>query len=215
MKTSCMYYLAGCDGTGKTTQVRLLCQRLRAGGVRVLHLWLRFPFFLSLPLLGYARWKGFSWQERNRDVRIGYWDFVHSKMLVHLLPWTMLLDAYIATFLRVSIPIALGYVLVCDRFVLDMLVDLALGCGKDDLYLSLPGRWFNKLIPESARIVILDLDSASIQARRPDLAIDRSLPKRLDLYRRMGEAWEIPIISSKHTVSVMYEIISDIFFSAQ
>ena len=90
-------YITGCDGTGKSTQARLLLAQLKASGIKARHLWLRYPFFLSLPLLAYARLRGYSWREKTGDMEYSYWDFHRSWLMRTIFPWALLLDAALAT----------------------------------------------------------------------------------------------------------------------
>src|SRR5690606_9788348 len=110
-------YITGCDGTGKTTQANLLLKHLEAAGGRPRHLWLRFPFFLTLPLLVYARLRGFSWYEEHDGVRQGYWNFRRSWVLRTLFPWVLLVDATLAAVVKVHLPLWMGRTIVCERFV--------------------------------------------------------------------------------------------------
>ena len=176
-------YLAGADGTGKSTQARLLTARLAREGVRWRHVWLRYPFFLSVPLLAYARWRGYSWHEECGGTRHGYWAFGRSRLLRALLPWALLLDAALAALWVVYYPLWRGWTVVCQRFVLDMLVDLAVALGEPALHAQLPGRLYPCLIPRGSAVICLDLDVAAIRARRRDLASDRCLAARVAAYR--------------------------------
>jgi Cdc6-like AAA superfamily ATPase len=89
-------YIAGCDGTGKTTQSDMLIRYLRAEGEKVVHRWLRNPFFLSLPFLVYARIRKYSWYETVDGNRYGYWDFRRSRILRTVFPWFLLVDGFLA-----------------------------------------------------------------------------------------------------------------------
>lgn len=194
-------YITGCDGTGKSTQARLLTEQLRLLGVKARPLWLRFPFFFSLPLLAYARLRGLSWyEEAGGAVRHGYWDFRRSWLMKTVFPWLLLLDAALAALWKVYLPLWAGRTLVCERFVLDMLVDLALAVGDDRFYARLPGKLFPRLLPAKARTLALDLDPPAIRARRPDLASDRLLPQRLAAFRALAAGCGLPLISSRPPV---------------
>ncbi len=159
-------------------------------------MWLRYPFFFSVPLLAYARWRGYSWHEACGGVRHGYWAFGQSYLLRALLPWTLLVDAVLAALRRIYLPLWLGCVVVCERFVLDMLVDLAVAFDERDLYAGLPGRFYRRLIPRRSTVVCLDLDVPAIRARRPDLQFDRCLPVRVEAFRRLASACDVPTIST-------------------
>ena len=203
-------YLSGCDGTGKSTQARLLLARLEALGRRPRHLWLRFPFLLSLPLLAYARWRGYSWHEQTGAARHGYWDFRHSWLLRALLPWVLLLDALLAALRKIYIPLWLGRTIVCERFALDMLVDLSVAIGDARLHRRLPGRLYLRLIPRGAALIVLDLDAETIRTRRADLRTDQRLEARLDAFRRLGAERSLQVLSSTAPVDELNRRIQEL-----
>jgi thymidylate kinase len=193
-------YITGSDGTGKTTQARLLFQYLKNEGVKVQHLWLRFPFFFSLPLLAYARLRGYSYYEVKDGNRQGYWDFHRSWFLRNLLPWVLLLDAFLATLRKVTLPLLNGKTIVCERFVLDMVADLTLALKDPDFHLKLPGRWFFELLPANAQIFILDLDWKTLRSRRADLQIDRKLSRRLKIFRLLAADRSLRVLWGKKPI---------------
>ena len=190
-------YLSGCDGTGKSTQVELLLKWLAARHMRPYHLWLRYPYLLSLLLLAYARRRGYSWSEQTGQVRHGYWDFRPSWLLRACLPWSLLLDALLISLFKVYVPLWLGRTIVCERFVWDALVDLAVAMNDCNLYRRLPGRLYHYLIPPQAMVIILDLDAATIRERRADLRLDKRLETRLDMFRCLARERSLPVLSSR------------------
>ena len=193
-------YITGCDGTGKSTQARLMLEHYRAQGIEPDHLWLRFPFFLTLPLLVYARLRGLSWYEERNGVKQGYWDFRRSWLLRTLLPWVLLIDATGAAMFKVFRPLRRGKTIVCERFVFDMIVDLSLALGDPDFHRKLPGRLFLRLLPKGAHCTILTLDVDTLRQRRSDLEVDRLLSKRLDGFQRLAEDLNLPVLSSRESV---------------
>ncbi|HEY3312581.1 MAG TPA: hypothetical protein VGK00_13150 [Anaerolineales bacterium] len=200
-------YITGCDGTGKTTQSCLLFERFQTAGVKARRVWLRFPFFFSLPLLAYARWRGLSWYEQSGEVRYGYWDFSRSRLLQEVLPWLLLLDAALAGIPKIYLPLWRGETVICERFILDMLVDLGVAFGNNELYRKLPGRLYLKLLPRNARIFILDLDANTIRKRRADLLADKRLETRLEAYRSLSNNLSLRVFSSALPVNAVNELI--------
>lgn len=200
MKYSRFIYVTGADGTGKSTQARLLLDYLRKNGVCCKHLWLRFPFFASLPLLAYARWRKYSWFEETDGVRHGYWNFGHSWVLRVFLPWTLLVDATLAALLQIWTSLWLGKTIVCERFVLDMLVDLGVAFSDSGLHHRLPGRLYVHLLPSDATVIFLDLDTEAIRARRSDLRSDHRLEARLEAFRRLGKDYAVTVLSSRQSI---------------
>ena len=213
-RASRFIYITGCDGTGKTTQVNLLMHHLCRQGIEPYHVWLRFPFLLSLPLLAYARWRGYSWHEEiafdgggteRESVRHGYWDFGRSHLLRTLLPWTLLIDAGLAALQKIYLPLWRGKTVICERFVLDMLVDLSVAFADEAFHLSLPGRLYRRLLPRNSQIVILDLEAESIRQRRGDLRYDRQLDAKLGTFRRLVDAYGLTCVSSSNSVDAVCE----------
>ena len=190
-------YVTGCDGTGKSTQVALLMERIAAAGKEPMHLWLRFPFFFSLPFLAYARLAGFSVNERIGETTYGYWHVDRSPLLRTLLPWVLLFDTWLFALWKVYLPLLLwrithpNRVIVCERFALDTLVDLAVGldaidAGSGNFFQCIPGRLFWHVVPKRAAVTFLDLDAETACARRPDLMHDKRLEIRLQAFRTLA-----------------------------
>ncbi|HTX90124.1 MAG TPA: hypothetical protein VMC09_02820 [Anaerolineales bacterium] len=198
-----MIYITGCDGTGKTTQTQLLLDQLGASGFRVRHVWLRYPFFLSIPLLVYARWRGLSWYEVNGLVRHGYWNFSPSWLMRKVFPRLLLVDAGLAGILRIYLPILFGYTVVCERFTLDMVVDLSV--AMDDLSFLDSGvaAAFIRLIPKNRILVLLDLDAAEIKERRKDLVWDQRLEARLLAFRKLAVVLGIGMLKTEEPIDAI------------
>lgn len=194
------FYITGCDGTGKSTQANLLVEALRARGIQPIHLWLRFPFFFSAPFLLYARWRKYSWSEEQQGVKHGYWHFQTSWLMRAIFPWVYLLDAAFASLWKVYLPLPFGRTIVCERFAIDMLADLEMGLGDPDFHRRAPGRFFYRLVPASARVVLLDLDEETAKSRRPDLLTDHLLGRRLQTFRDLAADYGLQVENSQRPV---------------
>jgi hypothetical protein len=197
-------YLAGADGTGKSTQAGLLLGRLDQLGISCRHLWLRFPFLFSLPLLAYARCRGYSWHEVTGGIGHGYWEFRHSWLLCRLLPLTVLADAALASLFVVYLPLWTGITIVCERYVLDMLVDLSIATG-----ILMADSWalrsLLKLLPAGALVIGLTAPENLVASRRPDLEHDRRLGTKLSTYEEVFEALVCPVIPTADSVFRVHE----------
>jgi thymidylate kinase len=194
-------YLAGIDGAGKTTHARALQEMLQQDVPHVRYVWLRFPRLLCVPLLVYARLRGYSVRERVDGAEHGYWYFDRSWLLSHVFPWLLWLDTLLLAVLKVYVPLWAGYTIVCDRFVMDTLVDLMIGLNDDRFEERLPGRLFLPLLPRGARVVILDLDSETARQRSAELKGDRSHEQRRNLYLQLARRHEVPVVCSRASVA--------------
>src|SRR3990170_7458202 len=135
-------YLAGADGTGKTTHAMAIADELARRGAHVRYLWFRWPHVLSLPLLAYCRLRGLTRYHVVDGVRYGGWQFYRSRMVSGLFPWLWLVDTALASLATVYFPRWLGRIVVCDRFAYDALVDLMLAVNNERLLDSFVGRAF-------------------------------------------------------------------------
>jgi len=150
---------------------------------------------------------GYSWYETANGVRHGYWDFRHSSLLRTFLPWLLLIDAALAGFGKIYLPLLTGKTVVCERFVLDILVDLIVAFDEHDLPNTHPGSLYLNLIPKSSKVIVLDLDLEKICERRPDLLTDHHLSTRLVAFRRLASQYDYLTLSSESSISDVYRSI--------
>ena len=198
-------YITGCDGTGKSTQARLLVEYLRSHAIKVNHLWLRFPFFFCLPFLAYARFNGLSWGAEKDGYKHGYWEFWRSPIMRYVFPWALLLDATLAACWNIYLPLLMGTTIVCERFSLDMLSDLIIACQDETLPFHFPGRLYPVLIPKLYRLIILEMDYSRIVERRPDLINDKMLDARLRTFQLLARIMNCPVISSNMPIDFVHQ----------
>ncbi|ABX07720.1 Thymidylate kinase-like (plasmid) [Herpetosiphon aurantiacus DSM 785] len=202
-----MIYITGSDGTGKTTQVHRLMEVLTAQGLPVIHRWLRFPFRLSGLLLVYARIRGLSWYEAHPYGRQGYWDFHASWLMQHVFPIVLWFDALSVAIQAVYWPISRGNIIVCERFVVDMLADLMVATQDFGLLKRWYARWFMRLLPARTLVILLDGDPVHIRQRRPDLAYDRVLSDRIRAVRIIAAQCGWPLIAADQSIDAIHQTI--------
>lgn len=210
LKRGRFIYITGCDGTGKTTQAALMMQKLRNQGDDPLHLWLRFPFLTSIPLLAYARWRGYSHYEEiisetGTLIRHGYWDFDRSWLMRTFLPWFLLVDVAIAALRKVYWPLWCGETIVCERFAIDTMIDLAIGLSDPEFIRKTPGKLFLRIVPDLESVVLLDLSEQVARNRREDLLSDQRLTQRLSSYRDAAEFAGLTMVSTDRTIEQVFD----------
>ncbi len=179
--------VSGLDGTGKSTHAKALVEDLRARGFRTLYRRLRFPFVLSVPLLILARLRGRSYVLREGRQAVRVHAFGSSPFLRLLFPMTVFVDLLLVTWILVRLPMALGWTVVCDRFVADTLVDVAASCEMETVPSSLRDL-FESLVPDGTTALLLTASSAILLQRRPELALDPSFSRRVRLYDELADA---------------------------
>ena len=129
-------YFFGPDGSGKTTLARLLIYELRRSGIRVKYSWMKgshtFASLLSRFLSRFTCFRG--WLNPWYGINI-------PKRMIKLWCFLEYMSALPIILLKYVFPSFLGYIVVADRYVLDLVVWVALITSDNNVFLrSLFGR---------------------------------------------------------------------------
>jgi thymidylate kinase len=199
--------ISGPDGTGKTTQASLLMDSLKESGSSYEYRWLRFHHLISLPVLGLARLMGLSEMVTlDNGEKIGYHYFYRSRVISNLYKASMFLDTLLYTIYNVYIPInLLNKHLVCDRFIYDTLVDLAISTGDFKINESITGKLLLKLLPGDSKFLVLITDEKTLQKRRYELSQDQNLKLKIQLYKTIAEEFDLPQIDASLPIATINE----------
>ena len=197
--------IIGVDGTGKTTHAQKLLNEMKNEGVPCKYTWFRFNHFFSLILLAYCRLAGLTVYERTNGQDIGRHEFYRSKIISFLYPWMLFIDILPMYFIKISIPLHIGYTIVCDRYIYDTLADLMIDLNDLNIHRKIIGKFFLRLFPIDTKAIILDLDEETIRERRIDLMGDRSLERRRKVYKQIAKDFDIPIIENTGSIKEVHK----------
>ncbi|MEM3546197.1 MAG: hypothetical protein QXU47_06855 [Candidatus Bathyarchaeia archaeon] len=175
-----LIYFFGSDGTGKTTHADLITARLRLMGFRVWRASVKQHHTLAYLLL-----KTLSRGDPKGKI-INYYGFNDALMYRIRTPWKILeiVSLFPAVFYRVILPLLLGYVVVCDRYMLDTLVTLSYFLKDPKLISGVYAKLMVKLMPRDAILFYLDAETDVILQRKRDEPLTIHL---IEYYRRAYE----------------------------
>uniref|UniRef100_A0A7J3SKY8 Thymidylate kinase n=1 Tax=Fervidicoccus fontis TaxID=683846 RepID=A0A7J3SKY8_9CREN len=191
--------ICGIDGSGKTTQIKLLEKYLRRRDLRVKRVWFRWGAFFSYPLLalcrilGYTKWKTVS----RSNVRCAERNFYRNRALARLWPWLFTLDALIYSFLKIKVRRILGYTILCDRFIPDIIVDMMCETRDYQLPKRLIGRLLLSLIPKNSKLIVIDVAENIAYDRKHDVPSIDYLKERRKLYLTLAKTLRIPVVDGE------------------
>jgi len=173
-----LIYFFGPDGTGKTTHANLIAARLKLRGFRVWRANMKHHHTIAYLILKLMKKGGYNVQ------MINYYGFHEELMRKIKIAWKLIEIAsfFIALMYRVYLPALLGYIVVCDRYVLDTLVTLSYFFKEPKFVLGIFARVLVKLIPKNSFLFHLDANAKTIMLRKLDEPLTS---EQIEYYRRM------------------------------
>jgi hypothetical protein len=202
--------ISGIDGCGKTTLIGELRNRLEREGLTTRYEWLRYNHRLVRPVHGLSRLVGLSRPYRMGNQRIWRHEFYRSRLFCSFYISLTWLDVWLGRLL-VSAGLFLrdADIVVCDRWVQDILVDLVVDTRRRDL---LRGTWhsrFARILPSGTRQYLIVRDSEHVVSLRPDVMQDVSYSFRLKLYGRLERSPDVVVVRNNGTVEAAVDAIFD------
>ena len=217
--------ISGVDGSGKSTYAKTLYDILTLCELRTKLVWSRVgsssflkPFSRTAKIL--YRWrkgKRISKSEHFEDSEARRKDLFKKSCVLRILGLSMLLSEVVCQYLfKVTLPLLLRKVVVCDRYIYDTLVDMATRYELSTN--SLEGRLFNKILTALIRkpdvAYVLDVSLENICSRR-DVNFDDIflIRERIDLYKKISLMYNLQQINNDQTLNkirdeMIHEILS-------
>lgn len=194
-----MIAMCGLDGSGKSTQTALLAERLSAAGVPAEAVWNRWEPRLSAPLIRLAKRR---LRASSRAAESDYAAFRDAKRqtmragakraLWQILVWSEYACEVRGRLLR---PLRRGSAVICDRYVHDTLIDIAINFSVPPERLSeLMGHPLLALFPKPSLAVIVDVDPETGAARKSDGTPAAYLADRREYYRELARLLRAPLV---------------------
>lgn len=181
----------GPDGSGKSTQARLMIEYLKTRGIRVKMAWIR-----SVHTFAYLLWNLFMKLNLRRE-RCGVPVRMRTKFAVSYLneelygvvsPITMtppalngassrhiwsiieVISILPVVLLQVYIPLMLGYVVVAERYIVDSIASIAYFLNDENFAKGRLAEFLLKFIPNGTLFVFIDTDYQTVLNRRGEMA---------------------------------------------
>lgn len=206
-----LIYVMGIDGSGKSTVSEHLAKQFREKGYDVDILWLRFNHVFSKPLLGLCRLLGYTKYETCDGIRVGYHDFYKSSIISYLFIWFQYLDALRVKYTKI-LPILRksNHIIILDRYVYDILIDIAVDTRKKDLLSSWFAKRFKKLLPDDAITILVRRDFSDILEARPEGKVDRNFESRYHHFEVLKGDSSIKAIDNSGTLNELLDTVEKI-----
>lgn len=193
--------VSGLDGCGKTTIIEALRQEFEARGMPASYIWLRYNHYFTRLLHGFCRLIGYTKYENHNDMKIGYHEFHHSQLISWVAIMLNLVDTFLATLIYVYLPLLFTRrIILCDRWVFDIIVDMAVDTRKELTPLPWWGNAFLWLVPQSARCFLIQRNRKALEEARPENIFDRNYLLRRQMFDALAIHNHLVEISNDRTI---------------
>jgi thymidylate kinase len=208
----------GIDGSGKTTQARLLVEWLASKGVKAMYVWSRgevltirgILLFMGRRALGTSARKIANDKKSYREYQSRKSNLMGNS-LVRIL-WSVM--TYVEHLVQINRDIRRniqdGRVVVCDRYQWDTAIDMAVLNNKDAEWLSNGlNRFMWKFIPRPTMTFFIDIPPEEAIKRKDDIPSYDYVRKRAELYRYLAKCNSFTVIDGCGDVAAIQNQIID------
>lgn len=191
--------ISGIDGSGKSTIIDATKLHLEQQGLKVGYVWLRFNHYLTKGMHALARLLGLSVKVHNEMGDVWQHQLYKNQMFCSLYIWTTYLDSWVSR-LKYNKAAKDKDIVICDRWITDILVDLATKTHRKDL---LDGCWpklFMKMMPDDAKLFVVVRNQEALKECRLENRVDPDFGYRLEVYKALCKKPYIHVVDNNGTI---------------
>lgn len=195
--------IIGIDGSGKTTIARNLVQKMQDRGVKSRYVWGGFrPTLLLQPVIWLIKSSVYR-EDRHSYFLPQKGTMLRNKALSKIYHYLVLADYLLQMWVRAGIPRMLGYTVICDRYLQDTIVNMAIVLDySDDRMLRLL-EWMQQLFPRPSVTLLADLPEEAAYRRKDDVPSVAFLSERRIRYQVIAQAHTLPILNSSQPLRAL------------
>lgn len=193
--------VSGVDGSGKTSVIEQLQLELEKNQYQTQYTWLRYNHYLSKFVLAFCRYSGLTRYLHFENSRVVYHDFYRSKVISWLFITTTFIDTFFVSAFKVYMPrLWSSKVIICDRWVYDIMVDLEVDTRITFSNDSLLKKLFLSLLPADADCYLILRDMTKVRKERDESVNDDNFPIRCELYKRHAADNKLIVVDNNGTI---------------
>ncbi len=208
MRNSIFICFTGMDGGGKTTHARRLVDFLESQGIRSSYVWNRFEPLVFRPVIKMGK----AIFLRNKDMFKDYVEYLNAKkslfrnrILHSLFENAVLFECLLHALIKVKLPLILGKNIVCDRYVYDTVVGLAVDLDYSTERVKSIVQWLQRLLPKPDLVFLIDLPEDIAYRRKEDTPAIDFLKYQRQLYLDVAKEYKMAILDGLRDIADLEE----------
>jgi len=199
---------SGLDGSGKSSQAVTLQRSLAGRNISVARAWAGQKPMLSYPFLALVRFLGYTHRRKIQGVAFVERDLRRNRALARLWPLVLALDFVPKTIVSVRLPLRKGRIVICDRYVYDLLAELL----HEGMLGERTKRMLIELTPRADLAFLMDVDEklAWERALVPGRAREQpyyDLLQRRKVYLELGREMGMVVMNGQGDVAQNHRMI--------
>ena len=187
---------SGLDGTGKTVHAMKLMRFLRVENHSCKCVHGRWDPSLSYPFLAFLRLMGITRKVQKGNSQYFERSLDRSTPLSLLWQFFVWIDETVATFFKVTLPLKMGMTVICDRYVYDLVVDVAADLESESVMWKIPLKLAFKTTPNPDIAFLMVAPESCAYDRKDDTPNMKYLRIRKHLIQDLAKHFPFIIVDS-------------------
>jgi thymidylate kinase len=204
--------ISGIDGSGKTTVIEKVREYFTNENIETFYIWLRFNHYFCKGMHALARIFKLSVKKPSYRGEAWFHEFYRSKLFCAVYIRLTYLDTIIGI-LKLRFKLFRkrnAEYIICDRWVPDILVDLAVKTHRNDFLDTIWYQRFMRLMPDSVRLFLILRHSDKLLECRDENREDPDFLFRSQIYAELAKKKEIHVIDNNGPIEMTVQSFLDL-----
>lgn len=193
--------VSGIDGSGKTTIIEALQKRLQEKGFSCFYIWMRYNHVIIKPVHALCRLVGLSRRRQTSQGKIWRHEFYRCQLFCSVYIFLTWLDTWLGRIIlawQLKGPDA--EIIICDRWVNDIIIDLAVKSHRPDL---IDSGWycrFQQIQPKNTTQFVIERDITAVLECRLENHDDHDFDLRQNVYTALMKNSDVVKVDNTGTI---------------
>ncbi len=205
----------GIDGSGKSTLAKILINQMMAHNIKMEYTWCKFEsslFKLLIAVKNLLFIREGDWKKNYEKSRAVKSNLFEKRLISALYEWFVFFDYRVQIIRKVTIPLIFGKNIVCDRYIYDTVVDVAIDLNYSDEKLKKRIERLLDFSPKPNLVFWVDLPEDVALSRKKDVPSINFLQEKRDLYKKIGTEFDVIVLDGTKSLQELNDTVEKYSF---